>query len=276
MLVRTKAQNKIDCRIRVLFENGCYEVWIKERSMCDCELRCIPSLKLPSVLKDDEKDSSKVQHVSETVGGASSGNFEQIGGVMNEFDDGAPYNKNNTQRAFDDDESDSLFVEDTDNMCNEAARDRVPISGKTLMQVDDPMVAGLLAPHTILAPTHIQSFDPIVSIEAAAIPRLHNVPTIDVPPLTDVGLNINVVGSLPHVCGTTSKRPRGRLKKIVPTFSTEIVHAHDASRSLLEAQNTWETAKLLGITSNDENAMISNLRRSKRLNILEDLSPKGV
>ena len=34
MLVRTKAQNKIEARIRLLYEHGCCDVWIKEGKGC--------------------------------------------------------------------------------------------------------------------------------------------------------------------------------------------------------------------------------------------------
>ena len=54
-----------------------------------------------------------------------------------------------------------------------------------------------------------------------------------------------------------SSRPRGRPKK-------------SSDRGLIEARKTWETAQRLGITVDDENAVVSSLRKSKRILILED------
>lgn len=35
LLVRTKAQNKVDARVRLLFENGSCDVWVRECGLCD-------------------------------------------------------------------------------------------------------------------------------------------------------------------------------------------------------------------------------------------------
>ena len=66
------------------------------------------------------------------------------------------------------------------------------------------------------------------------------------------------------------KTPRGRPRKKrnqqcespLPYFSN----------STLEAVNTWNTAKLLGISSSDEGAVVSGLRKSKRLQIMDGKS----
>ena len=66
------------------------------------------------------------------------------------------------------------------------------------------------------------------------------------------------------------KRPRGRPKKSnLPSVCTP--QASPVSKALVEAQNIWETAKQLGISSNDERAVIAGLRKSKRILILEDM-----
>ena len=54
-----------------------------------------------------------------------------------------------------------------------------------------------------------------------------------------------------------SSRPRGRPKK-------------SSDPGLIEASKTWEIAKTLGITVDDENAVLLGLRKSKRILILED------
>ena len=42
-----------------------------------------------------------------------------------------------------------------------------------------------------------------------------------------------------------------------------------SSKGLLEAQNTWNTTKLLGISSSEEDAVTAGLRKSKRLLIID-------
>ncbi|CAO2827595.1 unnamed protein product [Amaranthus hypochondriacus] len=75
------------------------------------------------------------------------------------------------------------------------------------------------------------------------------------------------------VASGSCKRPRGRPKtKGLQQLDTQ-TSAQPMSRSLMEAQNTWNEAKLLGISSSDENAVIAHLRKSKRLLILEEEAP---
>ena len=53
-----------------------------------------------------------------------------------------------------------------------------------------------------------------------------------------------------------SSRPRGRPKK-------------SSDRGMIEARKTWETAQRLGISADDEDAVLSGLRKSKRILIME-------
>ena len=66
------------------------------------------------------------------------------------------------------------------------------------------------------------------------------------------------------------KKQHGRPRKVTHTPCEPLIATKQASNSRMEAHRTWETAKLLGITSNDENAVISGLRKSKRILFLED------
>lgn len=75
MLVQTKAQNRIDVRIRVLFDIGSCDVWVKECGVCGCKNNSLPSYKKHScgVLEhkegaaSDDKDyvSDSVHSISE-------------------------------------------------------------------------------------------------------------------------------------------------------------------------------------------------------------------
>ena len=66
------------------------------------------------------------------------------------------------------------------------------------------------------------------------------------------------------------KTPRGRpRKKRNQQYDSPLP---SLSNSRLEALNTWYTAKLLGISSSDEGAVVSGLMKSKRLLTMEDKS----
>ena len=58
------------------------------------------------------------------------------------------------------------------------------------------------------------------------------------------------------ITGKSTSRPRGRPRKYV-------------DHGITEARKTWETAQRLGISADDEDAMLSELRKSKRIWIME-------
>ncbi|CAO2837655.1 unnamed protein product [Amaranthus hypochondriacus] len=68
----------------------------------------------------------------------------------------------------------------------------------------------------------------------------------------------------------SSKRPRGRPKK--KNIQTPIV-VYSPPLNLLEARETWNLAKALGVKAPDEEAVISELRKSKRIMALENKIP---
>ncbi|CAO2817543.1 unnamed protein product [Amaranthus hypochondriacus] len=73
----------------------------------------------------------------------------------------------------------------------------------------------------------------------------------------------------------TQKRPRGRPKRIVHSLPEPLRVLSTPSKSNSEAIETWNTAKHLGVKSTNEAAVISQLRKSKRLLLMEENSPKG-
>ena len=67
--------------------------------------------------------------------------------------------------------------------------------------------------------------------------------------------NIDSPLSTPNM-GKKSSRPRGRPRKF-------------SDQGISEARKTWETAQKLGISVDDEEAVLSGLRKSKRISIME-------
>ncbi|CAO2817971.1 unnamed protein product [Amaranthus hypochondriacus] len=68
----------------------------------------------------------------------------------------------------------------------------------------------------------------------------------------------------------TQKRPRGRPKQNANPIHEPMSIQSTPSQRLQEAVETWNCAKALGVRSTYEKDVISQLRKSKRLLILED------
>ena len=64
------------------------------------------------------------------------------------------------------------------------------------------------------------------------------------------------------IMGNKTSRPRGRPRKTSN-------HQIPLENGMLEARKTWETAQLLGNSANDDEAVLSDLRKSKRIMIVE-------
>ena len=192
ILLRTKAQNRIDNRIKLLCEHTTCDVWVKELSgyyggSGDCDTEALFS---PTPI-----------HV----------NYDRSGALNN--------SKNSTQSlSF----SDPLMQELSDRPKNREEH------GWT-----DPMILD-------------------ENIRWVSATNLNPYPYLRPP----------VSNTTPKA---TSSRPRGRPRKLFPP---QIPLATQSNGSL-EAEKTWETAQLLGISSYEEEAVLEGLRNSKRILTLE-------
>ncbi|CAO2826292.1 unnamed protein product [Amaranthus hypochondriacus] len=100
-------------------------------------------------------------------------------------------------------------------------------------------------------------FDPIANLEvnvcnSISLQRLNEKDRNN----TDRNLNLGEA---------SSKRPRGRPKRVSknPTVGNLICPATSSMDA--EIQQTWHTVKMLGVSSNDDGAVLSQLRKSKRV-----------
>lgn len=66
-----------------------------------------------------------------------------------------------------------------------------------------------------------------------------------------------------------TKKQRGGPKKVCKPPKVGDLHG-PSSKNLIEAQRTWNTAQLIGVTTSNEEAVISELRKSKWLMLLEE------
>ena len=90
------------------------------------------------------------------------------------------------------------------------------------------------------------------------------------PPL--IGNGYEQVLDTPTTVVPSSKRPRGRPKKrgrVRATPKSGDQHPPLAQNSLLEAIETWNTAKRIGVSSTEETVVLSGLRKSRRLMIMD-------
>ncbi|CAO2834919.1 unnamed protein product [Amaranthus hypochondriacus] len=99
-------------------------------------------------------------------------------------------------------------------------------------------------------------FDPISSIELNSS-QIQNKLTL--------GSNIS----------NTQKRQRGRPKRIMNSLPEPLYVQSTPSPRELEAVETWNSGKTVGVRSKKEKEVISRLRKSKRLLLLEDDNPTG-
>ncbi|CAO2837722.1 unnamed protein product [Amaranthus hypochondriacus] len=115
----------------------------------------------------------------------------------------------------------------------------------------DPLVAGFISSSVPVALG--EHFDPIATVEAVIHP---SAPHIHKP--------------VSHPLEVSTMKARGRPKKQSSHPAGILSHAQ---RGFEEAQNTWNAVKMLGFYSNDEEGMISKLRKSKRVAIIEKGAP---
>lgn len=108
-------------------------------------------------------------------------------------------------------------------------------------------------------------FDPMTSVEC-----YRNMYTLDCSGLNDDPrpcVSSLLANDVPY------KKPHGRPKKVACSLPDPLFVPSTLSRSSLEAHETWNTAKLLGVKSSNEEAVIAELRKSKRLMVLEENNP---
>ena len=73
----------------------------------------------------------------------------------------------------------------------------------------------------------------------------------------------------PMTIASSSRKPRGRPKKRGVVSNPTIPCGPEDQISSLEAAHTWNLAKKIGISSTDEAMVLSGLRKSRRLRIME-------
>lgn len=306
LLVRTKAQNRIDAHIRVLFDKGCCEVWVKESNLCPCKFK-----QYLEDIRDKNRSPMKLHAVSESLRALPDKNPTPIDRVNAAV---TPLSKlgymvndcvNNRVPEFVNETPLSASVEHCQNLegCFEDCVENEQLCmerniGQAVGTVDtkhiqvnnemenmhfweDPTIPAILNAQPVCTNfcEAVDRFDLISSIECT---QLHT--SNKFVGRSDGEDNLVVYGS---VGACSKRRARGRPKKVasslpvpmvVPsTPSKSLLEAHGgtsksalpSNKSLVEAQKTWDNAKLIGVSSGNERDVIQELRKSKRLMLLE-------
>lgn len=153
----------------------------------------------------------------------------------------------------------------SDLVKNKQVHAKEPLISKVVQQQLEGSVNVIEDSSIVVVPNTAQArmqdnvwFDPILSVECANNNG------------TNLGTNpLRISSSLPQ------KRPRGRPKRTTYSLPEPLYVPSTPSKSELEAMETWNIAKLLGVKSPNERAVISALRKSKRLLVLEENNPSG-
>ncbi|CAO2838004.1 unnamed protein product [Amaranthus hypochondriacus] len=106
-----------------------------------------------------------------------------------------------------------------------------------------------------------ERFDPVAMTDANERHPRHMDENMEHP---TQGLSKDIV-----LTGPLKKRPKGRPKKRACSIPEPLFVPSTPISSTNEAENTWSTAKQLEVSTNYEGAVISALRKSKRLQLLE-------
>lgn len=299
ILVRTKIQISIDAHIKMEWETGSCVVWVKEtRSWKSKNMEgatqgsnrtdlVVPPLgeniqtSVEPVHRNVECDgndniSSNILEVSETIVEDGSERNVALKEVEPCVEKIAGNNGSDVPHAVNllADFDDQVLRENCEEVPTAIQRERQEVESAVAEQVQDVELK--------------QNNDLLMGSDPVASPSKREAATgVLGPCFVPLGPTImnSWVSNTPLVClsnkadstvlvsplvGSSVKRPRGRPKK--NSLPSLMVHsgATILLKSEVEAQDTWNTAKLLGITSKDENAMVQQLRKSKRLLILDE------
>lgn len=242
ILVQTKAMTRIDKTIKMEWGTGSCIVWVKETSFCDCK-----DLGIFRQLEPEQDESDT-----------------EINGDMPKFLEPNMLNDAVTVPTNE--------TSNDDNMLN-----GVPIvnTQPTIVQQEDFLE---MAVHTQEQPYNFDDlfvcnscpneqntqewFDPIANLDAELCS------SFPVPMVNDE--NRCRSGRVTFVGETSNKRPRGRPKK-VSRVATDCSRGCPPTSCIdSEIHETWNTVKILGVSSSDEGAVLSELRKSKRILNMEN------
>ncbi|CAO2821222.1 unnamed protein product [Amaranthus hypochondriacus] len=251
LLVSTKARSRIDACIRMEWETGSCDVWVKETRSWECkDMDVIKQFRKDyheavGVVREEPssllEENTRIDMVDNLMGGGGGGGDVCI-------------NKESTHRNVECDLDPPSMVNDDIVAVVSLANDG-----------DDTIAMCKSCP---VEPQVNEWFDPISSVECSLSLQEVGEPTGFNTPASDATLALLVRNG-------TSKRQRGRPKKVACSLPVPLFVPSPPSNCNSEAHETWNMAKSLGVKSSDEEVVIAELRKSKRIMAMVENPAEG-
>lgn len=298
LMVRTTIQQKIEEEVKVVWHNGSCVVWIREMSKCECKyIQCEPSMskKRDSDISNHEDDNGDGQVA---MAGATLERRNAVGSLQNEL--GVFVDENtliNPQfvalehRVYENTIDNAVSKEVCEEVdgCNRLVEEIAVSEVRCLnqrahgndtdagvrMQNQVAHVCENNATGTLTEPDYDHQFsqpganfdDPFINVLSRNLGDSDSMP-FDVDgfdPMVEVELNnVSCVRSLVEH-SVARQKPRGRPKRVTSSLPNPLYVPSTPSNSVTEAQETWRTAKSVGVKAKNEDKIITELRKSKRI-----------
>lgn len=248
LLIKTERKERIEETVNVRWESGSCQVRVKEGSFCRCGKEVRDSFENDDMEVDNSED-----------GDASEGGMAIVDAKLNNDDGGDIGNLMGQMACMDQNEENTrpstgtVAVEHGTINASESIATGVRNCDDEF-EVDD-YVGGPMS-----CPVEYRSdpwFDPIASVECSI--GLGGVVKLAKMDGGDGNLNRNVVTT------PILQRPRGRPRRLASSLPDTLSVPSTPLTCTLEAHDTWNTAKEIGVNDKDETAVMDELRRSKRV-----------
>ncbi|CAO2822703.1 unnamed protein product [Amaranthus hypochondriacus] len=262
LLLKTKISRKLDEKVGVEWGSNLGTVFIRESSTCRCmETMGLRERHYEDDDSEDDKDGES-EHGDDAVekaeqGEDDGGNVDEqnVVGVMEVHDcvDGREVGQ------------DDMFEGGTVEVLGLERESGSTVEHSTLninSAVDEWLVGPLSCP---IEPLEDYWFDPIASLEC---PLSMEAAEMNARKVDGSKSSTTMVGKTPQ-----SKRPRGRPKRSACSLPDPLSVPSTPSSCSLEAMKTWSMARRMDVATHDESEIVEELRRSKRVQIMEGNNP---
>ncbi|CAO2814079.1 unnamed protein product [Amaranthus hypochondriacus] len=288
ILVRTSYMERIDKYVTLSWESGSCTARIFESNICGCR----KVLSVDSLVPNEScLDVSNMKYGGVLVGVDKDGDgvtvqekelFSTVRDDMREdgFEANAVHGVLQLSKCFEGNgEAVGLMMEEIDNQREEG---EAVGSEQHFAVCDDLQMHTRKEGYLCSAEPRDESIDKsIEAFELTTQSRVHDGVWFDPILAVEIACQKETLGS--NLCsnslGISSslplKRPRGRPKRVNHSFPEPLYVPSTPAKGELEAMETWNTAKLLGVKSSNDRAVISALRKSKRLLVMEEINTSG-
>lgn len=301
MLIQTKQQARIEECVNLKWGSGLCDLWVKEMDCCECldmsEIINKRSHECDDYELEDCEDGAmydgdlRIEHEKED----DTGSLKNVDDLVIKQNENAP-----KQNLVDCEGRWKNGLEENSSTPYEAVKPGSVLEQENKVYFDEQAILMVDRPDPGFE--WGKKFDPICLEESFSFPEgcqekdnntpysinpvIISCPQDPVPMLSHIELpptrfdpmvqlngesKVPITPSVNNFCiresiagyASTSKRPRGRPKR---NSSTPAVYeTPPSSLNFSEVNKTWEIAKVIGISSNDEEAVLRELRKSKRI-----------